>query len=299
MLFTNKEYDKAMPLFSQLLSLHPQDPSYNYGYGVCLIETNTDTKGSLKYLRFAQSKSQNPVIFYYLGKSYHLNYHFDKAIANYQHFKEKAPKPDLEEYNVDQKIRMAQNGKELINFVSDLIILDNKKINDENFFYSYRLDDFGGKLIVTPKDFKTKVDIKKKYRGITFIWNDSVAFFASYGNNRKGHLDLYEAKRNPDKSWTSPIFMGGDVNTSYDENFPYLSPDGKSFYFRSRGFNSMGGYDIFKTKFDSATARFSKPINMDFPINSPFDDLLFITDVNNQFAYFASKRETNNEEISV
>ncbi|RKX19353.1 MAG: hypothetical protein DRP35_07840, partial [Candidatus Zixiibacteriota bacterium] len=38
-LFTNKEYDKAMPLFSQLLSLYPQDPSYNYGYGVCLIET--------------------------------------------------------------------------------------------------------------------------------------------------------------------------------------------------------------------------------------------------------------------
>ncbi|MCD6367008.1 MAG: PD40 domain-containing protein, partial [Bacteroidales bacterium] len=298
-LFTNKEYDKAMPLFSQLLSLYPQDPSYNYGYGVCLIETNTDTKGAMKYLKFAQSKSQNPVIYYYLGKSYHLNYQFDKAISNYQQFKGKAPKPDLAEFAVDQKIRMAQNGKELINYVSDLIVLDNKKIKDENFFYSYRLDDFGGKLVVTPKDFKTKVDIKKKYRGITFIWNDSVAFFASYGGNKKGSLDIYEVKKNPDKTWSPAQNIGPDINTGYDENFPYLSPDGKTFYFSSKGFNSMGGYDIFKTKFDSVTARFSKPENMDFPINSPFDDLLYVTDLENRFAYFASKRETNNEEVSV
>ncbi len=299
MLFTNKEYGKAMPLFSQLLSLHPKDPSYNYGYGVCLIETNTDSKGALKYLKFAQSKSQNPVIFYYIGRSYHLNYQFDKAISNYQQFKQKAPKPDLEEFAVDQKIRMAENGKQLINYVSDLIVLDNKKIKDENFYYSYRLDDFGGKLIVTPKDFKTKVDIKKKYRGITFIWNDAFAFFASYGNNKKGSLDIYETKRSFDGTWSQPQNIGPDINTAYDENFPYLSPDGKSFYFSSKGFNSMGGYDIFKSSFDSTTARFSKPVNMDFPINSPFDDLLYVTDTKNQFAYFASKRETGNDEISV
>ena len=299
MLFTQKDYDKAMPLFSQLLSLHPQDPSYNYGYGVCLIETNTDTKGAMKYLKFAQSKSKNPVIFYYIGKSYHLNYQFDKAIANYQQFKEKAPKPTLKEFDIDQKIRMAENGKQLINYVSDLIVLDNKKVKDENFYYSYRLDDFGGKLIITPKDFKTKVDIKKKYRGITFIWNDTVAFYASYGNNRKGSLDIYQVRRNPDNTWSVPTNIGPDINSTYDENFPYLSPDGKTFYFSSKGFNSMGGYDIFKSSFDSTTARFSNPVNMDFPINSPFDDLLYVTDIKNQYAYFASNRETGNDEISV
>jgi len=299
MFFTQKDYEKAMPLFSQLLSLHPQDPSYNYGYGVCLIETNTDTKGAMKYLKFAQSKSQNPVIFYYIGKSYHLTYQFDKAIANYQHFKEKAPKPTLKEFDIDQKIRMAENGKQLINYVSDLIVLDNKKIKDENFYYSYRLDDFGGKLIITPKDFKTKVDIKKKYRGITFIWNDAEAFYASYGNNKKGSLDIYRVHRNFDNTWSEPVKLGLTINSPYDENFPYLSPDGKTFYFSSKGFNSMGGYDIFKSSYDSKTGQFSKPENMDFPINSPFDDLLYVTDINNQYAYFASKRETGNDEISV
>ncbi len=298
MLFTNKEYDKAMPLFSQLLSLHPKDPSYNYGYGVCLIETNTDTKGAMKYLKFAQSKSQNPVIYYYIGRSYHLNYQFDKAISNYQQFKQKAPKPDLAEFDVDQKIRKAENGKELINYVSDLIVLENKKIKDENFFYSYRLNDMGGKLVVTPKDFKTKVDIKKKYRGITFIWNDALAFYASYGDNRKGSLDLYMCERSFDGTWNTPVLLPV-INTKYDENFPYLTPDGKTFYFSSNGFNSMGGYDIFKTEFDRPIISFSKPENMDFPINSPFDDIMYVTDAKNEFAYFASKRETNNKEISV
>lgn len=298
MLFTKKEYDKAMPLFSQLLSLHPQDPVYNYGYGVCLIETNTGTKKALKYLKYAQSKSQNPVIFYYIGRSYHLNYEFDKAISNYQHFKEKAPKSTLTEFDVDQKIRMAQNGKELINFVSDLIVLENKKIKDENFFYSYRINDINGKIIVTPKSFKTKADIKKKYRGITFIWNDTLAFFASYGNNKKGKLDIYRASKQPDGNWSTPVKLPF-INTSYDENFPYLSPDGKTFYFSSKGFNSMGGYDIFKISYNDTSNILLKPENMDFPINSPFDDLLYVVDRNNQFAYFASKRETGNDLISV
>ncbi len=297
MLFTNKEYDKAMPLFSQLLSLYPQDPSYNYGYGVCLIETNTDTKGALKYLTFAQSKSENPVIYYYIGKSYHLNYQFDKAISNYQQFKANAPKPTLKEFDIEQKIRMAENGKQLINYVSDLIVLDNKKIKDENFYYSYRLDDFGGKLIITPNEFKTKVDIKKKYKGITFIWNDSIAFFASYGDN-KGNLDIYNATKQSNGTWSQPVLLQ-TINTPYDENFPYLSPDGKTLYFSSKGFNSMGGYDIFKSSFDTISIVFSEPENMDFPINSPFDDLLYVTDVKDQYAFFASKRETGNDEISV
>jgi ABC-type Fe3+-hydroxamate transport system substrate-binding protein len=68
------------------------------------------------------------------------------------------------------------------------------------------------------------------------------------------------------------------VNTEFDEDYPFLHPNGKTLYFSSKGHNSMGGYDVFKTTYDDATQTWSKPINLEFPVNSPDDDILFVTD---------------------
>jgi Tol biopolymer transport system component len=70
------------------------------------------------------------------------------------------------------------------------------------------------------------------------------------------------------------------VNTEFDEDYPFLHPNGKTLYFSSKGHNSMGGYDVFKTTYDDAeTQTWSKANeNLEFPVNSPDDDILFVTD---------------------
>ena len=93
-------------------------------------------------------------------------------------------------------------------------------------------------------------------------------------------------------SLISAIRLSDAVNTSYDEDYPYLLPDGKTLYFSSKGHNSMGGYDIFKSVFDSTSGKWTEPKNVDFAINTPFDDILFVTDKNEQFAFFSSNRES-------
>ncbi len=296
-LFKNKQFYEALPKFSQLLSLHPKNPDYNFGYAVCLIETNTNTTKAIDYLNFASSKSNNPVIYFYLGRAYHLNYKFDEALINFGSFKNKAAPYELKEYDVNKYIDMCKNGKELVRYISDLIVLDNKKIKRDKFYYSYELSDFGGKLIIKPPEFKSKLDDKHNVSPLMFLSDSGQVYFANYV--KKNGIDLFRAVKQDDGTWSKPENLGQIINTKYDEDYPFIHPDGKTLYFSSKGHNSMGGYDIFRSIYDSTLQQWGKPENLDFPTNSPYDDFLFISDNNEDYAYFASNRETNQDKISV
>lgn len=73
-------------------------------------------------------------------------------------------------------------------------------------------------------------------------------------------------------------------------NSPYLMNDGQTLYFAAKGSESIGGYDIFVTRYHSATRSFLKPENIGMPFNSEDDDLLFIIDEGNNIGYFATTR---------
>ena len=300
-LFKEENYSEALPLFSQLLSLFPKEPNYNYGYSVCLIETNQQIEKSIKYLNFADSKSQNPLIKYYLGRAYHLSYKFDEALVQYDLYAQKATPADKKKYLLDSRIAMCNNGKKLIQYISDLTVVDNKKIKSENYFYSYELNDYGGKLIIKPPEFKSKIDKKlEPANTVVFLPNSGTeAYFGSYGDNKANGKEIYKISKLPDGKWGKAENLGTIINTPYDEDFPFFSTDGRTLYFSSKGHNSMGGYDIFKSEYDGVTKKWTEPINLDFPINTPYDDYLFIPDKEEKYAFFASNRETNGDNISV
>tara|TARA_B100000508_G_scaffold140473_1_gene141617 strand:+ start:16 stop:5775 length:5760 start_codon:yes stop_codon:yes gene_type:complete len=92
--------------------------------------------------------------------------------------------------------------------------------------------------------------------------------------------------------------MGKPINTKFDEDYPFMHPDGNALYFASKGHNSLGGYDIFVSRLD-AQGNWTAPKNLDFAINTPADDYLFITDMSGETAYFTSNRETPAGEVSV
>lgn len=48
--------------------------------------------------------------------------------------------------------------------------------------------------------------------------------------------------------YSTPILLGPQVNTPDDELSPFIHADGKTLYFSSRSYNSMGGFDIFRLK---------------------------------------------------
>ena len=116
-------------------------------------------------------------------------------------------------------------------------------------------------------------------------------FFAANAENGVGGKDIYFSKKLPNGEWASPLLADSTINTIYDEEYPYFAPDGKSFFFASEGHNSMGGYDLFRSEYDEKTGRFTKPINLGYPINTSQDDMTIALSESMRYAYIASLRE--------
>ena len=296
--FFIEEYTESYQGFSQLLSLYPREPVFNYYYGACLVKLNNNIKSGIEYLEYAEGKGINPSTFY-IGLGYHYLYDFEKALRYYESYKLSARNKDIVNFEVEQYINMAKNGVELVKYAYELNVLSNKKVTRTNFHYSYNLDDFGGKIIVQTDEFKGKADKNGSESELMYISEiHEVLFFSSYGDSRKNSLDIYMSRKE-NGTWTSPQKLPNAINSKYDEAFPFLSEDGVTLYFSSKGHNSMGGYDIFKSEWDTKHNFWSEPENLDFPINTPFDDIMYAIDRYNETAFFSSTRETTADKISV
>lgn len=302
-LFDKEDYAAAFPLYSQLLANYPKDPNYNYRFGVCMLYGNADKAKSLPYLEFA-SKSPDPEVevdvWFYLGRAYQLNYRFDDAIKTYAKYRTLAGNKKAEKKQIDNQIAMCKTGKKLLKAITDIEVIEKKELARSDFFRSYDLSSYSGQLLVKPDDFKTSLDNKKNETSVIFLSGEkNELYFSSYGNDEENGKDIYVVRRLPNGSWSKPQSVGYPINTEYDEDYPFLHPNGKVLYFSSKGHSSMGGYDIFRSDLNEETNTWQKPVNLDFAINSPDDDILYITDLEEKTAYFASSRNSPDGSITV
>lgn len=300
-LFNESKYVEAAPLFSQLLSLYPKEVEYNFKYGASLIFADKDKSKSLKFLQFATSKSTvDPQAYYFMGLSYHLNYQFSKAIRQYNKFKSRASNSEIQKFDIDRKIQMCENGLSLLTTISEVQVLDKKVVPENNFYRSYKLDGIEGKIISKPKEFISKEDIKQNDNSLIFLPDAAQqVIYPSYGKRNDNGLDLYKVEKLENGEWSEPVALSSNINTPYDENYAFLHPDGKTLYFSSKGHNSMGGYDLFKSTYDFNTGKWGKAENLGFAFSSTSDDILFVSDENNQFAYFASNRSNQSGNLTI
>jgi hypothetical protein len=292
--FEKEDYPAAMPLYSQLLANHPNDPNYNYRFGVCMLFANADKGKALPFLEVASKDPKAEVeVWFYLGRAYHLNYRFDEAITAYTKYKKLAGEKKAEKMQVDNQIAMCKTGKKLLRAVTDITVLEKKELPTGDFFRSYNLEGYSGQLLVKGDEFKTNLDRKKNETSIIFLSGEkNILYFSSYGDDESNGKDIYRVVRLPNGGWSKPFNVGYPINTEYDEDYPFLHPNGKVLYFSSKGHNSMGGYDIFRAELNEETGSWLKPANMDFAINSPDDDILFVTDFEEKTAWFASARNS-------
>ena len=112
-------------------------------------------------------------------------------------------------------------------------------------------------------------------------------YFVSDRPGSKGGRDIWMSKRN-NKQWSYPINLT-NINTTFDEEGVFIHPDGKTLYFSSKGHNTMGGYDIFKST--NENGKWTNPTNLGYPINTPDEDLYFVLSASGIHAYISSSRK--------
>jgi outer membrane protein OmpA-like peptidoglycan-associated protein len=117
-------------------------------------------------------------------------------------------------------------------------------------------------------------------------------YFASDRIGGKGGLDIYKIELLPNGNWSQPLNLGAPINTSANEDAPFIHPDQKTLFFTSDGHNTMGGRDIFMTK--NVNGKWTNPENMGYPVNTTANDNYFTLIADGTRAYFSSDRKGGN-----
>ena len=112
-----------------------------------------------------------------------------------------------------------------------------------------------------------------------------------YGKEKGlGGGDIWVIDRISKTEWTKPKNLGAEVNTPYQEVGIFLAPDGKTLFFCSNSPASMGDYDIFKTTL--VNGKWTKPVNLGYPINTERKDGPFTLSANHTIGYLSSERKS-------
>jgi len=313
-------YIDALTYYLEANKINPNNADLNYKIGICYIFT-TDKQLGLEHLE--KSKQLNPQVnyelSYYLGRAYHLNHQFDKAIEYYNEFKRRlSPKEfAVRGKELDKYIEECENGKELIKKKSKVFI-DNLGSNintiypeytpvisaDEEilFFTSRRPSTTGGKrdpsdnkyyediYMATKKDtiwqLTTIPDLNdKKHNGAIGMYSwEGKTYLYTYKSKHNG--DIYESIINDNKI-TIPERLPYPINTRFKESSASLSPDGNYLYFISDRPGSMGGKDIWMSQREYNDV-WTNPINLS-AINTPYDEESVFIHPDGKTLYFSSK----------
>jgi outer membrane protein OmpA-like peptidoglycan-associated protein/tetratricopeptide (TPR) repeat protein len=123
-----------------------------------------------------------------------------------------------------------------------------------------------------------------------------ILLFVSDRPEGYGGYDIYVSVRDVNGNWKKAENIGNVINTDKDEKTPFLHSDNKTLYYSSKGFTGLGGFDVYVSRL-SDKRKWTKPVNIGYPINSERDDVgLFVNTLGNK-AYFSTNRLSGNWDI--
>lgn len=273
--FTDGEFEKAKPVFGRLVKQAPSNANYNFWYGACCYETG-EVKKSLPYLeKSAERKVINGYL--YLSKAYYDLYRFDEAIENLEEHIYWLEKKKRDTSSTDELMAKYRMGARMIRGVENVTVVDSFVVDKNAFLDAYKLSRAAGEIGMLDDTAGTYYTNELGDKTI-FPQTDS-----------EGKTGLYSRIKLADR-WSSPQPLKGIGEDGGNQNYPFLNSDGITFYFASEGKESMGGYDIFITRYDPEDGSYLKPDNVGFPFNSPYNDYMYVIDDLNQLGWFASDR---------
>lgn len=162
-----------------------------------------------------------------------------------------------------------------------------KDVNGGDIYYS----NLEGDSWSMPLALHANINSKYWETHATLTVDGNTLFFVS---DRKeggfGGRDIWRCVKLPNGQWSMPLNLGPQINTPYDEDAPFIHPDGVTLFFSSNGHKSIGGFDIFKVVKDDE-GKWGTPENMKAPINTPDDDIFYVQSVDGKRGYFSSIRK--------
>jgi len=325
LLIDEGNFDEAIQLGTSLLQDDPENPELNFKLGYSYLMTALRKPKSISYLEKSvkifseKKKKQNGFFFesqFYLGKAYHNNYEFEKAIAIFQKLRETTNNNELLKA-IDQEISQCEVGIRLMREPVKMQINNlGENINSEYSDHSPVISADEAVLIFTSRRQRyegEKMEDDGQYNEDIYIsYRENNSWQKARGISMNINTDEHEAtiSISPDGNqifiynsedagtilvsyltgdqWSVPIPLGENINTKYRETHATMTADGKYLYFTSDRPGGYGGLDIYVSE-KQEDGTWGKAVNLGPGINTEFDEEGPFIHYDGVSLYFSSK----------
>lgn len=206
-----------------------------------------------------------------------LSLQFSKADASAKKLIQTAKRKRQSTAEYDKVVDICHKGENGLRGVDRVLIVDSVVVDKKNFLKAYPLSEDLGTLTLSEKG-----DIVQYQTQL----NGMVLLPVNASDTTHLHIVRYYLENGRLTEGTSIEGLGieGDIN------YPFLMPDGQTFYFAARCEEGYGNYDLYATRYDSESKRFYQAENMGLPYNSYANDYMLVIDEASNLGWFASDR---------
>lgn len=290
-LFQEGKYKEAKEAYADLLSKYPNQSEYNYFFGRACLALRDYPEAIDPLLKASKRNYQDAT--FHLAWAYNQNYQYEKAIDTLENYirLQKRRRKDTEKE--EERLAEIRKNFRMLKGVEQVCVIDSFIVDKESFLSNYRVSDESGFLYMYNEYFnKTEP-------------HEGVVYEAERGNkiyyadkDEQGIYNIYTQNRLLNE-WGKPKKLPEIINDSVDTNYPFMATDGITFYYASKGQESMGGYDIFVTRYNTQTDGYLRPENVGMPFNSPYNDYMYALDEFNDLGWFVSDRFQPEDKVCI
>jgi thioredoxin-like negative regulator of GroEL len=288
-LYNEGNYEEAGPAFERLVSQSPNNSSYNLWYGVCCYETG-DRVAAEKYLQVARTRKVAEAC-RYLAYIYTAQYRFEEAVEMWESYIAQMQKKKENTEAFEQQLAQAEKLQRMKEKTEDVQVIDSLVVDKDRLLSAYFLNEDCGRVQTYDAHFESSEALAST---VYINPKGDQAYYARPSNNAR--YALYTHARLMD-AWADekPVFPSDTA----ENNYPFVLGDGLTLYFASKGHGSIGGYDMFVTRYNIHNASFLVPEQMGMPFNSPANDYLMVVDEAKGVGWFASDRNQPEGKICI
>ena len=280
-LFQAGDYATAQEQYARLIKSYPNHALYLYRYARCAQEQG-DYPTAKHY--FGLAGNRYDLKHFHLGEVCMKLWQPAEAIASYETYLTRPNIDPARATYVQQQIQYAEKLQRYMRRVEKLQVIDSIDVPLCNMLDACVLSAEAGHLAYD----SIKQVVYTNQRGDRMLWGaskDSAQYIVSI------HRLL--------DHWTEPDTLPTTVNRFATQTNPYLLSDGVTLYYAACDSDGLGGYDLYITRYNTATENYTTPENLGLPYNSPANDYLLVIDEGRNVGYLATDRFAGKDSVRI
>lgn len=189
----------------------------------------------------------------------------------------------------DVNVKMFES---MVPSTAKLMFIDSVVVDKKDFLNSLPLNKESGKLTYFNSFFNANKEVN------TTVYINEFNNRSYYAEGDSTQSSIYTIDKLGNK-WSIPVKIS-EITTDYQNpDYPFLCSDGVTLFFGAKGPKSMGGYDIFMTRYNGDDGTWYEPENYGLPYNSTANDYLLAIDDYDQLGWLVTDRRQEEGKVCI